>query len=126
VRIAEVSRRLWGLIAVKLGGWKAYETIKASDEARTNSGSEAMIAILKQAVPCLVLLDEVVAYAVPGVLVLGTLPVSRSENLEDSEDSQKKMPHRGSMGGQNESCIDRGRRFSHGPVSRARGARAPP
>jgi predicted AAA+ superfamily ATPase len=100
-------KSLWGLIAVKLGGWKAYETIKASDEARTNPGSEAMIAILKQAAPCLVLLDEVVAYArnlegipydgfvsflrslteaanaVPGVLVVGTLPVSRSEVGDD-------------------------------------------
>jgi Protein of unknown function (DUF499) len=96
-------RSLWGLIAVRLGGWKAYETIKSSDEARTNPGSEAMIAILKQAAPCLVLLDEVVAYArnlegipydgfvsflqslteaanaVPGVLVVGSLPESGAE-----------------------------------------------
>jgi hypothetical protein len=43
---ARTVRSLWGLIAVKLGGWKAYEAIKASDEARTNPGSEAMIAIL--------------------------------------------------------------------------------
>jgi hypothetical protein len=52
-----------GLIAVKLGGWKAYEKIKSSDEARTNPGSEALIPILKEAAPCLILLDEVVAYA---------------------------------------------------------------
>jgi hypothetical protein len=100
---ARTVKSLWGLIAVKLGGWKAYETIKASDEARTNPGSEAMIAILKQAAPCLVLLDEVVAYsrnlegipydgfvsflqslteaanAVPGVLVVGSLPESGPE-----------------------------------------------
>jgi hypothetical protein len=31
---------------VKLGGWKAYEKIKASDEARTNPGSKALIPIL--------------------------------------------------------------------------------
>ena len=100
---ARTVKSLWGLIAVKLGGWKAYETIKASDEARTNPGSEAMIAILKQAAPCLILLDEVVAYArnlegipydgfvsflqslteaanaVPGVLVVGSLPESGAE-----------------------------------------------
>jgi DNA invertase Pin-like site-specific DNA recombinase len=100
---ARTVRSLWGLIAVKLGGWKAYETIKSSDEARTNPGSEAMIAILKQAAPCLILLDEVVAYArnlegipydgfvsflqslteaanaVPGVLVVGSLPESGAE-----------------------------------------------
>ena len=74
-----------------------------ADEARTNPGSEAMIAILKQAAPCLILLDEVVAYArnlegipydgfvsflqslteaasaVPGVLVVGSLPESGAE-----------------------------------------------
>jgi hypothetical protein len=96
-------KSLWGLIAVKLGGWKAYEAIKASDEARTNPGSEALIPILKQAAPCLILLDEVVAYArnldglaydgfvsffqslteaataVPGVLVVGSLPESGAE-----------------------------------------------
>lgn len=42
-------KSLWGLLAVKLGGWKVYESIKASDEARTNPGSEALISILKQA-----------------------------------------------------------------------------
>ena len=56
---ARTVKGLWGLIAVKLGGWKAYEKIKASDEARTNPGSEALIPILKEAAPCLILLDEV-------------------------------------------------------------------
>jgi predicted AAA+ superfamily ATPase len=96
-------KSLWGLIAVKLGGWKAYEKIKASDESRTNPGSEALIPILKEAAPCLILLDEVVAYArnldgvpydgfvsflqslteaanaVPGVLAVGSLPESGAE-----------------------------------------------
>jgi predicted AAA+ superfamily ATPase len=100
---ARTVKSLWGLIAVKLGGWKAYEKIKASDEARTNPGSEALIPILKEAAPCLILLDEVVAYArnldgipydgfisflqslteaakaVPGVLVIGSLPESGAE-----------------------------------------------
>jgi hypothetical protein len=100
---ARTVKSLWGLIAVKLGGWKAYETIRASDEARTNPGSEALLPILKQAAPCLILLDEVVAYArnldglpydgfvsffqslteaakaVPGVLVVGSLPESGAE-----------------------------------------------
>jgi hypothetical protein len=97
---ARTVKSLWGLIAVKLGGWKAYEKIKTSDEARTNPGSETLIPILKEAAPCLILLDEVVAYArnldgvpydgfisflqslteaakaVPGVLVVGSLPES--------------------------------------------------
>jgi hypothetical protein len=32
---ARTVKTLWGLIAVKLGGWKAYEAIKPSDEGRT-------------------------------------------------------------------------------------------
>lgn len=96
-------KSLWGKIAVDLGGWKAYEKIKASDEARTNPGSEALIALFKEAAPCLILVDEVVAYArnlndqtydgfvtffqslteaakaVPGVLVVGSLPESGAE-----------------------------------------------
>lgn len=100
---ARTVKSLWGLIAVKLGGWKAYEKIRVSDEARTNPGSEVLIPILKEAAPCLILLDEVVAYArnlegIPydgfisffqslteaakaadGVLVVGSLPESGAE-----------------------------------------------
>jgi predicted AAA+ superfamily ATPase len=100
---ARTVKTLWGLMAVKLGGWKAYETLKASDEARTNPGSAAIIPILQEAAPCLILLDEVVAYArnldgvpydgfvsflqslteaasaVSGVLIVGALPESRTE-----------------------------------------------
>jgi predicted AAA+ superfamily ATPase len=100
---ARTVKSLWGLIAVKLGGWKAYEKIKTSDEARTNPGSKALIPMLKEAAPCLILLDEVVAYArnlegipydgfisflqslteaanaVPGLLVVGSLPESGAE-----------------------------------------------
>ena len=100
---ARTVKSLWGLIAAKLSGWKAYETIRESDERRTNPGSEAMIAILKQAAPCIILLDEVVAYArnldgipydgfvsffqslteaakaVNGVLVVASLPESGAE-----------------------------------------------
>lgn len=100
-------RTLWGLIAAQLGGWEAYETVRVSDEARTNPGSEALIPIFRKATPCLILLDEVVAYArnleglpydgfvsflqslteaakaVPGVLVVGALPESRTEVGDD-------------------------------------------
>lgn len=104
---ARTVKTLWGLVAVKLGGWKAYATIKASDEERTNPGSAALIPILREASPCLILLDEVVAYArnldgkpydgfvtflqsltksvsvVPGALLVGSLPESRTEVGDD-------------------------------------------
>ena len=56
-------RSLWGYIAWRLGGWPAFETIASSEAARTNPGSERLIPILREAAPCLILMDEVVAFA---------------------------------------------------------------
>ena len=56
-------RTLWGYIAWRLGGWKAVDSIVASEEAGTNPGSQKLIQILKDAAPCLILMDEVVAFA---------------------------------------------------------------
>lgn len=96
-------KTLWGYLAYKLGGWDGYERVREADEERTNPGSEVLIELLKAGAPCLILLDEVVAYArqldgtyfesfltffqslteaakaVPGALVIGSLPESDSE-----------------------------------------------
>ena len=96
-------RTVWGYLAWRLGGWEAFDTIAASEDAGTNPGSERLIPILRDAAPCLILLDEVVAFArqlrdldydafhafmqslteaaaaVPGVLVVGSLPESGFE-----------------------------------------------
>ena len=56
-------RTVWGYLAWRLGGWEAVETIAASEAAGTNPGSERLIPILRAAAPCLILLDEVVAFA---------------------------------------------------------------
>ncbi|MCV0386470.1 MAG: DUF499 domain-containing protein [Nitrobacter sp.] len=96
-------RTAWGYIAYRLGGWKAVDLIADSEANRTNPGSERLVKILDQAAPCLVLLDEVVAFAkqmrgeeyeafhafiqslteaaaaVPGALVVGSLPESDME-----------------------------------------------
>ena len=96
-------RTLWGYLAWRLGGWKAVESIADSEAARTNPGSERLIPILRDAAPCLVLLDEVVAFArqlrdleydafhafiqslteaaaaVDGAVVVGSLPESGAE-----------------------------------------------
>ncbi len=94
---------LWGYIAWRLGGWEAVDTIANSETARTNPGSEKLIPILRKAAPCLILMDEVVAFArqlrgleydafhafmqslteaaaaVQGVVVVGSLPESGTE-----------------------------------------------
>jgi Protein of unknown function (DUF499)/Swt1-like HEPN len=96
-------RTPWGYIAYCLGGWKAVDVIADSEANRTNPGSEKLIHILQKAAPCLILLDEVVAFAkqlrgeeyeafhtfiqslteaaaaVPGAMVIGSLPESGME-----------------------------------------------
>ena len=94
---------LWGYLAWRLGGWTAVEGIANSEKSGTNPGSERLIPILHAAAPCLILLDEVVAFArqlrgleydafhafmqslteaaaaVDGVVIVGSLPESGAE-----------------------------------------------
>ncbi len=96
-------RTLWGYLAHQLVGWDGVDAIAESERNRTNPGAEKMAAIMAAAAPCLILLDEVVAYAkqlqgteqaafhafvqslteaaatVPGAVVVGSLPASRIE-----------------------------------------------
>ncbi len=53
---------LWGEIAWQLGGKKAFARVKADDEKATSPG-DALRELLKEHGPCLVLIDEWVAYA---------------------------------------------------------------
>ena len=56
-------RTLWGYLAWRLGGWEAVDSISDSEATGTNPGSEQLIPIPREAAPCLVLMDEVVAFA---------------------------------------------------------------
>ena len=53
---------LWGEIAWQLGGKEAYERIRPSDERATSPG-QALADLLRDYGPCLLLIDEWVAYA---------------------------------------------------------------
>jgi len=57
-----VVRTLWGELAWQLGGKKAFERIAADDEKATNPG-DALRELFNEYGPCLVLIDEWVAYA---------------------------------------------------------------
>ena len=57
-----VIHTLWGEIAWQLGGKKAYETIMADDKKATSPG-DALRQLFNQYGPCLILIDEWVAYA---------------------------------------------------------------
>ncbi len=57
-----VVRTLWGELAWQLGGKKAFARVKADDEKATNPG-DVLRELFKEYGPCLILVDEWVAYA---------------------------------------------------------------
>src|SRR5579883_1883017 len=57
-----VIRTLWGELAWQLGGKAAFERVRADDERATNPG-DAIRQLFNEYGPCLVLIDEWVAYA---------------------------------------------------------------
>lgn len=57
-----VVRTLWGELAYQLGGKKGFARVKADDEKATNPG-DVLRALFKEYGPCLILIDEWVAYA---------------------------------------------------------------
>jgi hypothetical protein len=111
------TRTLWGELALQLGGKKLYEMVRANDESqRVPQGIFADI--LREASPCLMLLDELADYCVgaaavsvgdttladqtisfiqqlteavqqvPGAVVIATLPASKFE-VAQSEKGQE-------------------------------------
>jgi predicted AAA+ superfamily ATPase len=57
-----VVRTLWGELAWQLGGKKAFERVRADDEKATSPG-DVLRELFKEYGPCLILIDEWVAYA---------------------------------------------------------------
>ncbi|MGH9319601.1 MAG: Swt1 family HEPN domain-containing protein [Vicinamibacteria bacterium] len=57
-----VVRTLWGELAYQLGGKKGFARVKADDENATNPG-DVLRELFKEHGPCLILIDEWVAYA---------------------------------------------------------------
>jgi predicted AAA+ superfamily ATPase len=55
-------RTLWGELARQLGGKRAFERVRADDENATSPG-DVLGELFKEHGPCLVLIDEWVAYA---------------------------------------------------------------
>src|SRR4029077_8521024 len=57
-----IVRTLWGELAWQLGGRKAFDRI-AEDDARATSPGDVLRELFKEHGPCLILIDEWVAYA---------------------------------------------------------------
>ena len=55
-------RTIWGEIAYQLLGVEGYEMVADSDASGSAPGKEVVIALLKKAAPCVLLLDELVAF----------------------------------------------------------------
>ena len=53
---------LWGDLAVQLLGAEGYALLAEADQAGTSPGKDALTTLLQRAAPCVVLLDELVAY----------------------------------------------------------------
>jgi len=57
-----VINTLWGELAWQLGGAEGYELVRKADETSTNPG-DALKVLFNRFAPCLILIDEWVAYA---------------------------------------------------------------
>jgi hypothetical protein len=57
-----VVRTIWGEIAWQLGGGEGYEMVREDDENATNPGDKLKV-LFNRFSPCLILIDEWVAYA---------------------------------------------------------------
>lgn len=91
-----VVRTLWGEIAHQLGGAKAYEKIRSSDESGTNPGAEVLAEIMRDAGPCLILIDEWVAYLRETVDTQGLAAGSYESNFgfaQSLTEAAKVVPH---------------------------------
>ena len=55
-------RTLWGELAWQLGGAQGYELVRESDERGSSPGKEVLRDLLQRSAPCVVLMDELVAW----------------------------------------------------------------
>ena len=53
---------LWGDLAFQLLGEDGYEMVAAADADGTSPGKEVLVELLKKAAPCVILMDELVAF----------------------------------------------------------------
>ena len=53
---------LWGELAWQLGSEEGYELVRSADENGTSPDKDTVISLLSKAAPCVILMDELVAY----------------------------------------------------------------
>lgn len=58
----QIVNTLWGELAVQLLGFEGYALVSGADQDGTSPGKEVLQALLTRAAPCVVLVDELLAY----------------------------------------------------------------
>lgn len=56
-------RTLWGELAYQLGGLEGYQIVEAADLKGVSPGSNTLVDLLYKFGPCLIIIDELIAYA---------------------------------------------------------------
>lgn len=55
-------RTLWGELAAQIGGQKAYLMVESADASGVAPGADTLVELLDEFGPCIILIDELVAY----------------------------------------------------------------
>lgn len=58
----QTVRTLWGELAWQLGGEEGYKLVKEADENGTSPGKDTLKQLMEKHAPCVILIDELVAY----------------------------------------------------------------
>ncbi len=58
------NRTFWGEMAFQLGGEKLYQKVAQSDQQRIAPGTDILGALVHEAGPCLIMMDEILVYLV--------------------------------------------------------------
>lgn len=115
------ANTMWGELAWQLGGDAGYGMVQEADQAGTSPGKDVLAALLTQNAPCVVLMDELVAYlrqfepgksykagtfdsnlsfiqalteavkAVPNAIVLASLPDSHNAGGEQGQKALREL-----------------------------------
>jgi hypothetical protein len=88
------TRTLWGELALQLGGQELYREIETNDHNRT-APKGLFVEILKQAAPCLILLDELADYCVVAGAVevgAGTLADQTVSFIQELTEAAAQVP----------------------------------
>ena len=91
-----VVNTLWGDLAAQLLGSEGYALLADADQAGTSPGKEVLITLLQQAAPCVVLMDELVAYArqlEPGKSYSGGTFESNLSFIQALTEAMKSVPN---------------------------------